>query len=101
KQIATTAPQGPVYVCFDAALQESKLAERPALPDPSRYLAPPPARPSDDVVRQAAAMLSGARRPVILAGRVSRDEEGWQQRIRLAETLNAEVLTDLKVGCAF
>lgn len=87
RQIATTAPKGPVYVCFDAALQESKLAERPAIPDPARYLAPPPARPSDDIVAQAAALLSTASRPVILMGRVSRDVEGWEQRIQLAETL--------------
>ena len=100
-QIATTAPQGPVYVCFDAALQESKLAERPALPDPERYLAPPPARPSDEVVAQAAALLSKAQRPVILMGRVSRDMDAWRQRIQLAETLNAQVLTDLRVGAAF
>lgn len=101
RQIATTAPRGPVYVCFDAALQESRLAERPAIPDPARYLAPPPARPSDDIVAQAAALLSKASRPVILMGRVSRDVEGWEQRIQLAETLNAEVLTDLRVGAAF
>ena len=101
RQIATTAPQGPVYVCFDAALQESKLSEWPALPDTARYLAPPPARPSDDVVAKAAEWLSKAARPVILMGRVSRDMEGWQQRIRLAETLQAEVLTDLRVGAAF
>ena len=101
RQIATTAPQGPVYVCFDAALQESKLSERPALPDPSRYLAPPPARPSDEVVAQAAELLSNAQRPVILMGRVSRDEEGWRQRVQLAEALNAQVLTDLKIGAAF
>jgi len=101
RQIATTAPQGPVYVCFDAALQESKLAASPALPDPMRYLAPPPARPSDEVVIQAAEWLSKAKRPVILMGRVSRDEKGWAERIQLAETLNAEVLTDLRVGAAF
>lgn len=101
RQIATTAPKGPVYVCFDAALQESKLAERPPIPDPARYLAPPPARPSDDIVAQAAVLLSEASRPVILMGRVSRDVEGWEQRIKLAETLNAEVLTDLRVGAAF
>jgi thiamine pyrophosphate-dependent acetolactate synthase large subunit-like protein len=100
-QIATTAPQGPVYVCFDAALQESKLTERPALPDPARYKAPAPARPSDAAIAQAAQWLCGARRPVLLMGRVSRSEEGWAERIRLAETLNAEVLTDLKVGAAF
>ena len=101
RQIATTAPQGPVYVCFDAALQESKLTERPALPDPARYLAPPQARPSDETVMAAAAMLSKASRPVILMGRVSRSEQGWAERIQLAETLNAEVLTDLKIGAAF
>ena len=100
-QIATTAPQGPVYICFDAALQESRLTEKPSMPELSRYRAPPPARPADELILQAAALLSKARRPVILAGRVSRDETGWRQRIQLAETLNAEVLTDLKVGCAF
>jgi thiamine pyrophosphate-dependent acetolactate synthase large subunit-like protein len=100
-QIATTAPQGPVYVCFDAALQESRLSEAPRMPDPSRYLAPPPAQPSDESVRRAAQLLSNARRPVILAGRVNRDTAAWQQRVQLAEMLNAEVLTDLKIGCAF
>ncbi len=100
-QIATTAPQGPVYVCFDAALQESKLDAMPALPDPERYKAAAPARPSDEAIDEAARLLSNARRPVLLMGRVSRSEEGWADRIRLAEKLNAEVLTDLKVGAAF
>ncbi len=100
-QIATTAPQGPVYVCFDAALQELKLTEKPALPDPARYKAPAPARPSDAAIAQAAQWLSSAKRPVLLMGRVARSEAGWAERIKLAETLNAEVLTDLKVGAAF
>ncbi len=101
RQIATTAPQGPVYVCFDAALQESKLPGKQVLQDPTRYLAPPPARPSDEVLAQAAEWLSTARRPVILMGRVTRDLDGWNQRVQLAETLQAEVLTDLRVGAAF
>ena len=100
-QIATTAPRGPVYVCFDAALQESKLDAMPALPDYARYKPAPPVRPSDEAVEEAAALLSNARRPVLLMGRVSRSEEGWADRIKLAEKLNAEVLTDLKVGAAF
>ena len=100
-QIATTAPQGPVYVCFDASLQESKLAEMPVMPDMARYKPGPPARPSDEAAAQAADFLSNARRPVLLMGRVSRSEQGWADRIKLAEKLNAEVLTDLKVGAAF
>lgn len=101
RQIATTAPHGPVYVCLDAAVQEARCDEDIPLPDPARYLPPPPARPADEQVRQAAAWLSQAKRPVILAGRVSRSEEGWAARVRLAETLRAQVLTDLKVGAAF
>ncbi len=100
-QIATTAPQGPVYVCFDAALQESKLDAMPKLPDYARYRPAAPARPSDESIEEAAQLLSNARRPVLLMGRVSRSEEGWADRIKLAEKLNAEVLTDLKVGAAF
>ena len=100
-QIATTAPQGPVYVCFDAALQESKLSEAPTIPNPLRYLAPPPAQPAEAQVRRAAELLSNARRPVILAGRVNRDTTAWQQRVQLAELLNAQVLTDMKIGSAF
>jgi thiamine pyrophosphate-dependent acetolactate synthase large subunit-like protein len=101
RQIATTAPQGPVYICFDAALQESKLSKKPVQPDASRYLAPLPARPSDELLEQAAALLSNAKRPVILMGRVNRDEKAWSERVALAETLNAQVLTDLRVGAAF
>ena len=100
-QIATTAPQGPVYVCFDAALQESKIDAMPPLPNMARYKAAPAVRPSDEAIDQAAELLSKARRPVLLMGRVSRNEAGWAERIQLAEKLNAEVLTDLKVGAAF
>ncbi len=100
-QIACTAPKGPVYVCFDVAVQEAKLSELPELPDPQRFLPAAPARPAQELIEKAAAWLSNAKRPVILMGRVSRDERAWQQRVALAEALGAEVLTDLKVGAAF
>src|SRR4030095_16651391 len=40
QQIAETAPRAPVYVCFDAALQEEKLEAMPRLPDPERFRPP-------------------------------------------------------------
>src|SRR5277367_4666095 len=43
--LATTAPQGPVYVCLDAGLQEAKLERAPALPEVSQFKAPAPAVP--------------------------------------------------------
>lgn len=100
-QIADTAPRGPVYVCFDAALQESRLASRPAVPDVTRYAPPRPVAPDAQDVAQAAQWLAGARRPVILAGRVSRSVEGWNDRVDLAQRLGARVITDLKQGAAF
>jgi thiamine pyrophosphate-dependent acetolactate synthase large subunit-like protein len=40
-------------------------------------------------------------RPVLLAGRVSRDAGDWQRRVALAERLGAAVITEQKVGAAF
>jgi len=61
-------------------------------------VAPPPA-PTD--VARAADLLSQAQRPVILMGRMSRSESDWQARVRLAEKLQAPVITDLKTGAVF
>lgn len=100
-QIADTAPRGPTYVNLDAALQEAKLETLPPLPDATRFRAPDAVMPAPHVVEAAAQLLSQARNPVILAGRASRSESGWQQRVALAEKLNARVLTDLKMAAAF
>lgn len=100
-QIAVTAPRGPVYVCFDAALQESRLDAKPDTPDVSRYCPPLPVVPTASSIEQAAKLLSNAERVVILAGRVSRSQCAWDERVLLAERLGARVLTDLKLGAAF
>jgi len=100
-QIANTAPRGPTYVNLDAGLQEAKIGALPPLPDAKRYRAPDPVLPAGHLVEAAAKLLAGAKHPVILAGRVSRSESAWKQRVALAEKLHARVLTDIKVGAAF
>jgi thiamine pyrophosphate-dependent acetolactate synthase large subunit-like protein len=100
-QIANTAPRGPTYVNLDAALQEAKIGVVPPLPDVKRFAAPASVMPDPRLVEAAAKLLSGARHPVILAGRVSRSEAGWTARVALAEKLQAYVLTDSKIGAAF
>ena len=100
-QIANTAPRGPTYVNLDAALQEAKIGAVPPLPDVARYSAPAPVMPDSKLVDSAAKLLSNAKQPVILAGRVSRSETGWKARVALVEKLQAYVLTDSKVGAAF
>ncbi|HEX3475082.1 MAG TPA: thiamine pyrophosphate-dependent enzyme [Kofleriaceae bacterium] len=99
--LANTAPQAPVYVNLDAELQEARLpAPLPPI-QPQRFLPRVAAGPPADVVPQALERLVAARRPLILAGRVSRDLAAWQRRVELAEALGARVATDLKVGAAF
>jgi thiamine pyrophosphate-dependent acetolactate synthase large subunit-like protein len=100
-QIADTAPRGPTYVNLDAALQEAKIGSLPPLPDVVRFKSPPAVFPSKEAVQSAAQMLSGAKSPAILVGRVSRSEAAWKTRIALAEKLQARVFTDIKAPAAF
>ena len=100
-QIADTAPRGPTYVNLDAALQEAKIGPLPALPEVSRFSAADPVLPSKESIHKAAQLLSSAKNPVILAGRVDRSEAGWKARVALAEKLQARVFTDIKTPAAF
>jgi thiamine pyrophosphate-dependent acetolactate synthase large subunit-like protein len=100
-QMANTAPRGPTYVNLDAALQESKIGPLPPLPDVSRYRPPDPVLPGSDGVQKAAQLLSGAKNPAILIGRVSRSEAAWKARVALAEKVQAKVFTDIKAPAAF
>jgi thiamine pyrophosphate-dependent acetolactate synthase large subunit-like protein len=53
------------------------------------------------LVAEALTLLRAAERPLILMGRVSRDETSWAVRLALAEALGARVVTDLKAAAAF
>jgi thiamine pyrophosphate-dependent acetolactate synthase large subunit-like protein len=99
--IANTAPRGPTYINLDAGMQEEKLAEPVAPIDASRYMPVVESAPPAAAIQQAAELLRNAKHPVILAGRSSRSEKAWNERVALAERLNAKVATDLKIGAAF
>jgi thiamine pyrophosphate-dependent acetolactate synthase large subunit-like protein len=99
--IANTAPCGPTYVNLDAEMQEAKLAEPVAPIDGKRFMPEVASAAPAEAIKTAAALLSGAKKILILAGRVSRSVEAWDARIALAERLGAGVITDLKVGAAF
>ena len=101
KQISTTAPCGPTYICFDAALQEQRLNALPAMPDPARFPSPMPVAPPPAQVEALAKKLHAAKNPLFLYGRFSRSEEGWKERVALAEALGTVVLTEMRNGAAF
>lgn len=91
-RIATTEPQGPVYVCFDADLQETTLDEPIAIPDVARYAAPSPIQAAPAALEEAAALLRRAERPVIVAEHVGRNRAAAAALVRLAELAAAPVI---------
>ena len=100
-RIATTAPQGPVYVCLDAGLQEEAIASPPPLPPLDRYPPPRVVDPPAEAIAEIAVILSQAQRPLILIGRVANDRDSFARRVELAERLSANVITDLKTAASF
>jgi thiamine pyrophosphate-dependent acetolactate synthase large subunit-like protein len=97
-QQTSTAPQGPVYVCLDAAIQEQRLTGEVPLPDPARFAPASAAHPAPAALREAAGLLAQAKQPAVLFGRGRRSEAAWQRRVALAEGLGAAMLSDLKAG---
>jgi acetolactate synthase I/II/III large subunit len=89
---AMTAPQGPVYLCYDVDLQESPVAESITLPDLRHYAPPSPMAANLDAVQQAAAWLVSAEHPVIIADAVGRRPEAVHALVELAEALAIPVL---------
>ena len=91
--ITTSAPQGPVYVCFDVATQEQKLEAPVELPDLSTFPAPTRIQADPEALEQAAGLLVSAQRPLILADFIGRSEDAASGLVRLAEMLSAPVVS--------
>lgn len=90
-QVATTEPAGPVYLCYDLAYQEEKLAEDVRVaaqpPQPGRQF---PADP--EALEHVVEVMLAADQPVIVAGRVGRHPDAVAPLARLAELTGAPVL---------
>ena len=91
---ATTGRPGPVHLTLPIDLQDAEIAED-ELPQylPQEYR--PTGRPQGDpsLIEDAAALLQGARRPVIIAGNPARYSVAPEQLERLAETTGIPVFT--------
>lgn len=91
-QAAMTHPQGPVYICYDAQIQEEEPEAFPRLPDPSKFLPPEPAAASPETVQRVAQALVDATAPVIVADRMGRSHAAFDALLRLADLLSIPVL---------
>ena len=86
-RLATTDPMGPVYVCYDADVQEKKLGGDTYLPSLDRYPAPLPVQAPEEGLDKTVRWLLEAKRPVIITDWVGRNEAGFRSLRDLAELL--------------
>jgi acetolactate synthase-1/2/3 large subunit len=89
--VMMTEPRGPIYMCYDAWLQEQPLEHEVPLPPRGAAKVPAPMAPDPDALRQAAELLLKSERPAILAEYVGREPAGFHALVELAETLGAPV----------
>src|SRR5436309_12204737 len=91
-RIAQTDPQGPIYLCLDAALQEEGLERAIPLPDLTRFA--PPTSPQGDprALEDAARRACEAESPLILAESLGRRPGTGAALQRLADLLVAPVV---------
>ncbi|QKV19665.1 thiamine pyrophosphate-binding protein [Oricola thermophila] len=100
-QIASSAPFGPTYICLDVTWQEEKLDREVAIPAVSRFAPPQPPAVSAASLDAVMAALGNARKPLFMFGRVSRGEDAWDTRVKLAEAAGAAVITSIHNPAAF
>ena len=93
-----TDPKGPVYLCFDVELQESRLPEDFQLPDLTHYRPPVPPCGNAEVIAQAAQALLDAEWPVLVVEGLGGRTGGAQALQSLVELLGLPVLEQ---GAAF
>jgi acetolactate synthase-1/2/3 large subunit len=89
--IMTTEPQGPIYMCYDAALQEAPLAKDEPLPPLDAVATPAPMMPDPRAIEAIADRLLAADNPMLLAEYVGRRAGGFENMVALAETVGAGV----------
>ena len=94
-------PKGPVYIVLDVGMQKSKLTSMPNIPDVTRFAVEADPAPTSDAIEAAVDMLKAAKSPLIMAGRVSRNQSDWDRRVAFAEALSARVITNQRTAAAF
>lgn len=90
-EVATTQPAGPVYLCFDAGLQEARLPEPVEIPDHSAFPAIQQPHASQEALRRMADLLLAADKPAIIVDYLG-DQDTVDSLVLLAETVGASVI---------
>lgn len=89
--IMMTEPKGPIYMCYDAALQEAPKTHEVPLPPATAVATPSPIAPDPRAIETIADKLLKAEHPMLLAEYVGRRAGGFENLVELAETTGAAV----------
>ncbi len=84
--VMMTEPRGPIYMCYDAWLQEQKLDHEVPLPPPHAAKVPSRLAPDPKALADAADLIAASKKPVIIAEYVGREPGGFHALVDLAET---------------
>jgi acetolactate synthase-1/2/3 large subunit len=91
-RIATTEPMAPIYINYDADIQEDAVASLVDIPDVSRYAPPAPMQANAEALQRAAQLLINAQTPLIIADTLGRNPKAVPALIELAELLAIPVV---------
>ena len=91
-RLATTEPMAPVYINYDADIQEDSIAAPIEIPDIRRYAPPAPMQANPEALRKAAELLVNAQAPLIVADTLGRNPKTVPALIALAELLAVPVV---------
>jgi acetolactate synthase-1/2/3 large subunit len=89
--VMMTEPKGPVYMCYDAWLQEKELTHDVPMPPESAMAVPTRLAPDPAAMQKAVDLILAAERPVIMVEYAGRDPEAFHSLVELAETIGAPV----------
>ena len=96
---ATSGAPGPVHLDFEGTsgnvVTEGEAELEVIIDEPFTHIPPYRPEPEDGMVRQAAQVLSGARRPVIVAGGGVTASQAQREVVQLAEMMSIPVATSL------
>ena len=84
--IMMTEPKGPIYMCYDAALQEAPKTHDVPLPPADAVATPSPMAPDPRAIEAIADKLLKAEHPMLLPEYAGRRAGGFESIVELAET---------------
>src|SRR5262249_29374071 len=89
--VMTTEPQGPIYMCYDAMLQEEPLLGEVPLPPKDAVATPATTMPDPAALQKTAGGLGAAETPLLRVEYVGRRAGGFESVVAFAEPVGAPV----------